>query len=239
MTESVVPAEPDRPRRNLRPAMAVAGAVGLVLIGTYFALRQRHSADARQPVPRSEQQRLEPPPAPAAEARPVEPPSPPLTFTWAKPDLSLWSPKRIRAWQLASAAPEAAPLAVLRIPKIHLEVPVLEGTDDVTLDYGVGHVEGTALPGQGGNLGIAGHRDGFFRGLKDIVTGDVIELETGRGLETYVIEDIWLVDPDDVWVLAPTGSSKVTLVTCYPFYHVGSAPTRYIVRAARSAAPAG
>jgi sortase A len=239
MTERVGTAESDQRRRNLRPAVALAGALGLLVIGTYIVLRERHAAGARQPVPRSEQQRIEQPPAPAAGARPVEPPPTPLTFTWAKPDLSLWSPERIKAWQLASSVPEIAPLAVLRIPKIHLEVPVLEGTDEVTLDYGVGHVEGTPLPGEGGNLGIAGHRDGFFRGLKDIVTGDVIELETGRGLETYVIEDIWFVDPDDVWVLEPTASSKLTLVTCYPFYHVGSAPRRYIVRAARAAAPAG
>jgi sortase A len=238
MMESVGAAESDRRRRNLRPAVAVAAAVGLLLIGTYFALRERNAGGAREQAQRSGQQRPEPPAAPASAEGPVEPPSTPLT--WSSPDLSLWSPERIKAWQLASSVPRGAPpLAVLRIPKIHLEVPVMEGTDDVTLDYGVGHVEGTPLPGEGGNLGIAGHRDGFFRGLKDIALEDVLQLDTGRGLETYVIEDIWLVDPDDVWVLEPTASSKLTLVTCYPFYHVGSAPRRYIVRAARAAAPAG
>ena len=236
MTERVGTTESERPRRNVRPALAAA--VGVLLIGTYFALKEWHPAGGRERVPHLEPQRGEQRPAPAASARPVGPP--PIPLKWASPDLTLWSPERVRAWQLASSGRGAtAPLAVLRIPKIHLEVPVLEGTDDVTLDYGVGHVEGTALPGNGGNVAIAGHRDGFFRGLKDIARDDVLQLDTGRGLETYVIEDIWLVDPEDVWVLEPTGSSKLTLVTCYPFYYVGSAPRRYIVRASRTAAPAG
>jgi len=92
------------------------------------------------------------------------------------PDQSLWSPKRVSAWHKALADPSPAPLAVLRIPKIRLEAPVLPGTDDGTLDRAVGHIEGTAKPGTEGNSGLAGHRDGFFRGLKDIVPGDVIEL---------------------------------------------------------------
>jgi hypothetical protein len=86
------------------------------------------------------------------------------------PDQSLWSSQRVRAWRLALSDPAPAPLAVLRVPKIRLEVAVLPGTDDRTLDRGVGHIEGTAQPGTDGNVGIAGHRDGFFRGLKDLVT---------------------------------------------------------------------
>ena len=88
------------------------------------------------------------------------------------PDQSLWSPHRVSAWRQALSEPAPAPLAVLRIPKIRLEVAVLPGTDDRTLDRGVGHIEDTAQPGTDGNLGIAGHRDGFFRGLKDITPGD-------------------------------------------------------------------
>ena len=149
------------------------------------------------------------------------------------PDQSLWSPKRISAYQLAMAAPEPAPLAVLRIPKIRLEVAVLPGTDDRTLDRGVGHIDGTAQPGTDGNLGIAGHRDGFFRGLKDIVPGDLIELDTLHGTEAYRIERTWVVTPEDVYVLDPTPTRAITLVTCYPFYFVGSAPERFIVRALR------
>lgn len=148
-----------------------------------------------------------------------------------KPDQSLWSPTRITAWHAALKEPAAAPVAVLRIPKIRLEVAVLPGTDEQTLNRAVGHIEDTALPGTDGNSGIAGHRDSFFRGLQNIALGDAIELDTLQGTETYRIERTWIVDPDDVSVLDPTPSRSITLVTCYPFYFVGSAPQRFIVRA--------
>ena len=108
---------------------------------------------------------------------------------------------------------------------------MLPGTDDGTLDRAVGHIEGTANPGAEGNAGIAGHRDGFFRGLKDIIPGDVIELDTLQGSDSYRVERVWIVDPEDVSVLDPTSTRALTLVTCYPFYFVGSAPRRFIVRA--------
>ena len=92
---------------------------------------------------------------------------------------------------------------------------------------------GTAPPGTDGNSGIAGHRDGFFRGLKDIVPGDAIELDTLNGKEAYRVERTWVVEPEDVSVLDPTPMRALTLVTCYPFYFVGSAPQRFIVRAVR------
>ena len=147
------------------------------------------------------------------------------------PDQALWSPERIAAWRSAVKDPGATPVAVLRIRRIGLEVPVLEGTDEVSLNRGVGHINQTAAPGADGNSGIAGHRDGFFRGLKDISPGDAIELETLRATEIYRIERAWIVDPDDVSVLDPTPTRSLTLVTCYPFYFVGSAPRRFIVRA--------
>jgi sortase A len=150
-----------------------------------------------------------------------------------EPDQSLWSTVRVYAWRKALSQPALAPLAVLRIPEIGLEVPVLSGTDDRTLDRAVGHIAGTAQPGTDGNAGIAGHRDGFFRGLKDITTGDTIELDTLHGQELYRIERTWIVNPDDVSVLDPTPGQALTLVTCYPFYFVGSAPQRFIVRAVR------
>lgn len=151
----------------------------------------------------------------------------------ATPELTLWSPQRIAAWQRTLTLPREEPLAVLHIPRIGLDVPVLKGTTDATLDRGIGHIEDTAMPGTIGNSGLAGHRDGFFRGLKDVKVGDAIELQTLRETQTYRIERAWIVNPDDVSVLDPTPEQSITLVTCYPFYFVGSAPQRYIVRAVR------
>lgn len=146
-------------------------------------------------------------------------------------DTSLWSDKRLRAYNESLSHAFGAPLAVLSIPKIHLEVPVFEGTDDVTLDRGAGRIAGTAHPGETGNLGIAGHRDGFFRGLKDVTLGDEIKLALPAGEATYVIDQITVVTPQDVSVLQPRPTPSITLVTCFPFYFVGSAPERYIVSA--------
>jgi sortase A len=146
-------------------------------------------------------------------------------------DLSLWSPKRVQAFKHSLAEDTDVPIALLSIQKIHLEVPVFNGTDDLTLNRGVGRILGTARIGQRGNLGIAGHRDGFFRGLKDVVPGDVVELVLPGGTVKYVIGKIQIVSPGDVHVLQPTPDAALTLVTCYPFYFVGSAPQRYIVSA--------
>jgi len=160
--------------------------------------------------------------------------APAVELVAAKPDFSLWAGKRIRDYEHSLLTPFAPAIGILRIPKIHLEVPVLEGNDDWSLNRGVGRVPGTASPGENGNIGIAGHRDGFFRGLKDVETGDTIELVTARGTETYLIDRIVIVEPDDVSVLGPRPHPSLTLVTCYPFYFVGNAPQRYIVQASIS-----
>lgn len=146
-------------------------------------------------------------------------------------DFSLWSQKRISEYEESLAAHFEPPLAVLHISKFQLQVPVLEGTDDLTLNRGIGHIVGTARPGEGGNIGIAGHRDGFFRVLKDISPGDTIELQTARATDRYKVDQIVLVRPDDISVLQPRPVRSLTLVTCYPFYFIGSAPQRYIVHA--------
>jgi len=124
-----------------------------------------------------------------------------------------------------------APIALLQIPKIHLEVPVFNGTDSLTLNHGAGRIVGTARLGESGNIGIAGHRDTFFRGLKDLHKGDAIELKTRNGTDTYIVDEIQIVTPDNTSVLRPRPQRSITLVTCYPFYFVGNAPQRYIVMA--------
>jgi sortase A len=123
--------------------------------------------------------------------------------------------------------------AVLTIPRLHVEVPVIEGTSDLVLNRGVGHIAGTALPGEPGNIAITGHRDGFFRPLKDAARGDVIELQRADGTDAYIIRDMKIVAPSDTAVLNPTAEDTLTLITCYPFYYVGSAPQRYVVQASR------
>jgi sortase A len=99
------------------------------------------------------------------------------------------------------------------------------------LNRAVGRIEGTALPGEVGNLGIAGHRDGWFRALRKLIPGDEIFLRTLDGRYRYRVEEIEIVEPSETAVLAPTDAARLTLVTCYPFYWAGSAPQRYIVKA--------
>ena len=121
----------------------------------------------------------------------------------------------------------------MEIPRLSLSTVVAEGIDKRTLRRAVGHIPGTALPGQRGNVGIAGHRDTFFRSLKDIHVEDIILLTTLWGEYRYRVVSSRVVSPDDVAVLHPTSSEVLTLVTCYPFYFVGPAPDRFIVRAER------
>jgi sortase A len=149
----------------------------------------------------------------------------------AEVDFTLWSAKRVESFKDSLFKKGDRPLAVLRIPKIQLEVPVYNDTDDLTLDRGVGRILGTAKVGEAGNLGIAGHRDGFFRGLKDLTPGDEIELLRTERRDTYVVDKIQIVYPEDVSVLKPTRGPSLTLVTCFPFYYVGRAPQRFVVHA--------
>jgi sortase A len=116
----------------------------------------------------------------------------------------------------------------LEIPRLKLSVMVREGADERTLSRAVGHIPGTALPGRIGNMGLAGHRDTFFR---DIREDDAIEFETTQGTYRYIVKSTKIVTPRDVSVLAASGGENLTLVTCYPFYYVGSAPKRFIVHA--------
>jgi len=145
-------------------------------------------------------------------------------------DLEEWSAKRVARFE-GSREQAVTPLGRLEIPAADISVMVLDGTSEKTLDRAVGRIEGTAEPGTPGNLGIAGHRDGIFRGLRTLAVGDELTFATLEGVSRYEIEEISIVEPEDVEVLDVTERQAVTLVTCYPFYYVGSAPQRYVVRA--------
>jgi sortase A len=205
---------------NLKRLERVLFTVGLILVGfavvtytsgriySHWAVKRFHSRLNPQPVAA---------PGGLRSNQPV--------------DYSLWNPKRVQAYEASLADHFNDPLALLKVDRIHLEVPVYEGTDERILNRGAGRIDGMAHIGESGNVGIAGHRDGFFRGLKDVYVGDPIELETTSGNQTYVIDWIKVVDKEDVSVLTQESTPALTLVTCYPFYFVGSAPQRYIVHA--------
>jgi sortase A len=215
---------------------------GLGLLAIYGAARIESFLGSRDALMKFESMRR--PAIPAnldsgtEEDRPAEdfrPANPSESLDVSDVDFRGWDARRIQAYKETRADSFGAPVGVLRIAKIHLEVPLLDGTDDLTLNHAVGRIRGTARPGEAGNIGIAGHRDGFFRGLKDVRPGDEIELETMQGTDTYLIEEIRIVSPKDVSVLRPRPVPSLTLVTCYPFYYIGSAPERYIVTASLAA----
>ena len=206
-----------RPNRSLL-------VVGLALGVAATLLSCGRGTDA---PPASSQAAAAPAPAP-----PAPPPPPPRELSWSgKVDMSLWSEVRVRTYKAALLQKTPPTLAILRIPRLNLEVPVHDGTTDAVLDLAAGRIEETALPGTPGNVGIAAHRDGFFRVLKDIKEGDTLVLDTPVKEEHYRVEWIRITTPDDVSVIDPTPDRAVTLVGCYPFYFKGSAPQRFIVRA--------
>jgi sortase A len=183
-------------------------AAGLACLGWVYV--QQHEASSYQRIARDAVARFEPARALPGEGDPSDP----------------------------DALPHDDPLiGLLEIPKVGLSAAVLEGDDDRALRIAVGHLPDTPLPWDEGNAAFAGHRDTFFRPLKDLQVGDGIRLATRRGEFEYAVRRILIVDPDDLWVLHPDDSNvKLTLVTCYPFHFVGSAPQRFIVHAERRAA---
>lgn len=155
-----------------------------------------------------------------------------------------WYESRRMEWTAPSPAVVAAPhpklhdvIGKLDIPRLGVSTVVLEGDDHYALRLGAGHVPSTALPASEGNVGIAAHRDTFFRPLRHIHANDRIALTTARGEYDYLVESTEIVHPSDVGVLQASSHPELTLVTCYPFYYIGSAPLRFIVHARLIAGP--
>ena len=198
---------------------------GVALLAIFFHIRADSERQREQGV-RTFQAALE------NKVIPASPPSGDAELTAvAAPNQEFWADKRVAEYEKSLQVEAGPPLAVMTIDKLGIQVPVYDGADDFNLNRGVARIRGTARIDAMGNLGIAGHRDGFFRGLKDIAIGDQIELQTARGEAVYTVSSITIVEPSDVSVLAPTPERTITLVTCYPFYFVGQAPKRYIVKA--------
>jgi len=197
--------------------------LGLVLLATFFLARGWGNYQSQSDIDAFEQSLL-------TKSVPVTDMAADDEESSIEPDYTLWSEKRINDYHISQTQRDDAPLGILSIDKLNLKVPVYNGTDEVNLNRGAGRIKGTARVDKPGNLGIAAHRDGFFRVLKDIEIGDSIDMLTQHGKTEFVVSSITIVDPTDISVLAPTDNKSITLVTCYPFYFVGHAPKRYIVK---------
>ncbi|MEM9256218.1 MAG: class D sortase [Pseudomonadota bacterium] len=147
------------------------------------------------------------------------------------PDTSLWSPGRVDDYQASLNAELPDVLGVLEIDSVGLKVPVYATNTDLVMDRGAGIIDGMSYPHELGNIGISGHRDGYFRVLKDVKVGDALMLQTLEGPKRFRIDATKVVEISDLSLLQDTDDQIVTLVTCYPFYFVGNAPQRYIVTA--------
>lgn len=189
-----------------------AWSLGLGLLGLYAGARWWSETARAQGVDAFEAQQRE------------------LALTSFTIDRSLWSSARERAYE-ESAGSAGMPSGVLRMPALGMAVPIYEGVTELNLNRGAARIDGTAGLGPRGNIGLAAHRDSFFRSLKDVSIDDEITLEVADRTLRYRVVDLRIVMPEDVHVLAGTSVPSITLVTCFPFYYVGAAPQRYIVRA--------
>lgn len=127
--------------------------------------------------------------------------------------------------------PDPGVIGRLEVPRLGLAVMVREGVDAATLRRAAGHVTSTALPGEKGNFVVLGHRDSFFRGLRELKEGDVVRIRTRKASFSYAVQSIQVVEPESLTRIAATGESSVTLITCFPFNYLGSAPRRFVAQA--------
>ena len=149
-------------------------------------------------------------------------------------DFSSHPPKAPAVERLLS---EGSVLGRLQIERLGLSAVVVQGDSPSVLRHAIGHVPGTALPGEYGNIALAGHRDTLFRALRKTRGGDIISLKTAQGEYEYEVQSTAIVAPTDMQVLQSSGGEELTLITCYPFYFIGPAPDRFIVRAHRTWRP--
>jgi len=154
--------------------------------------------------------------------------------------MRLWQTWQNRAFNRARSAPKhESPVRPgtgdvvgrLSIPRLHVAAMIREGASAPVLSVALGHIPGTSFPGEPGNIGVAGHRDSLFRGLRNVAKNDEIVFETPGATYAYRVESTQIVQPEDVGVLNPGPTRELTLVTCYPFNYVGAAPERFIVKA--------
>jgi len=149
----------------------------------------------------------------------------------ATPNHPMWSQTRLHEYEASLHLPMDPPVASLQIVSIGLRVPVYGDTGEWHLNRGAGLIHGMAAPGEGGNLGIAGHRDGYFRALKKLRVNDSVVLRANGHRFFYKVSSIDVVPKTEVALLADTSDPTMTLVTCFPFYYVGEAPQRFVARA--------
>ena len=215
---------PDRPL--IRLGEYASYAAGIAFTGFFLVQIAQGEVDRRSGI--KEFQQLASLDVPASPPESVAPP--PLEFV-GEPDMAQWAPGRIEDYYASLQADLPPVLGVLELPAVGLSVPVYSTDSELAMDRGAGVIDGMAYPHEPGNIGIAGHRDGYFRALKDVRIGDTLKLQTFDGLKQFTINSVQVVEIADTHVLQDTDDQTVTLVTCYPFYFVGHAPQRYIVTA--------
>ena len=201
-------------------------AAGLALTGFFLVQIAQGEVERRNGIEQFEQLATIDFSDPAAAAE-----VPAFEDTTGNPDTTLWAPGRIADYEASLKADLPPIIGILEVPSVGLEVPVYPTDSEMAMDRGAGVIDGMAYPHEPGNIGIAGHRDGYFRVLKDVEVGDTLMLRTLEGPKSFTIDAVQIVEISDTHLLQDTNDQTVTLVTCYPFYFVGHAPQRYIVTA--------
>jgi sortase A len=227
----------------LRAGEVLSYSAGILLTGFFVAQLAQGEVQRRQDINKFEQMSLayaadngSASVQPNAETSSLETSSAPTAPVLSPdeagtPDTSLWAPGRITDYEMSMKADVPQVLGLLEVPSVGLKVPVYPSDSELNMDRGAGIIDGMSYPHEPGNIGIAGHRDGYFRVLKDVKVGDKLVLQTLEGPKQFTIDSRRIVEIGDRSVLQDTQDQTVTLITCYPFYFVGHAPKRFIVTA--------